>query len=71
MPELTEQDALKIAREYYQRQFGQKDANRIVEILIKVDMAGLITHAYETGLATGINMAAAAFEKGLKGEKVK
>ena len=50
MPALTEKDALRIAREYYGKTFTQADAVRIVAILIKVGIAGLIQYAYEEGV---------------------
>jgi len=45
-PEINEQDAIRLAVEYYEKRFPFKDAVRIVAILSKIDIAGLIIYAF-------------------------
>ena len=46
MPEINEDDALILTREYYEKQFGFNSAVKIVTILAKVDIAGLLQYVY-------------------------
>ena len=50
MPELTDEDAIRLAVEYYSKKFRPEDAVRIVALLSKVDVAGLIQFAFEQGV---------------------
>jgi len=50
MPELTEQDALQIAWDYYKRKFPPKDVSHIIATLVNVDIVGLITYAFNAGV---------------------
>ena len=50
MPNLTAEKALEIALEYYSKKYTYEDAKILVDILTKVDIAGLIQCAYEKGV---------------------
>ena len=52
MPELTENDAVRLAVEYYEKERGFKfqDAVKLTSLLAKVDIVGLIQHAFEQGV---------------------
>ena len=50
MPEITETDAVRIASEYYGRRFSEEDTLRLLCILIKVDVFGLIAYVYNSAV---------------------
>ena len=51
MPELTENEAIRMAVEYYEKEkgFAFNDAVKVVSILAKVGIARLIQHAFNAG----------------------
>ena len=51
MPELTDDDAITMAVEYYEQERGFlfSDAVRLVSILTKAGIVGLIQHAFNAG----------------------
>lgn len=50
MSELTEQDAMRIAMEYYTKRFTLEDTIRLTRFFIKCDIVGLIQYAYSQGV---------------------
>lgn len=50
MPELTEQDANNLAIEYYRKKYGALGVAKLLLILAKVDISGLIIFAFNRGV---------------------
>ena len=51
MPELTDENAIRLAIDYYEKQRGFRfeDTVRLVGILAKAGIVGLIQHAFSQG----------------------
>ena len=51
-PELTEQDALRIVKEFYiwGKSLPDKYADNLINILAKCDIAGLVQYAFAQGV---------------------
>ncbi len=50
MPEINEQDALNLARKFYNQKFRPEDTNEIIPYLIKLDIIELIEFVYRQGV---------------------
>lgn len=51
MPELTRADAVKLIFEYYNQRFKPEDAVKVVVLLGKIDIDGLVIYAFNAGVS--------------------
>ena len=64
MTELTDHEALAIAKQYLAQRFTEEDARRIVAILVKCDLAGMIKYAYQQGQEQDIELIRDTYNRG-------
>ncbi len=50
MPEINEQDALNLARQFYNKRFRPEETNEIIPYLIKLDVVELVKFVYAQGV---------------------